>query len=377
MNNDLAPSYLHQLGDYWILWYSKSNNYSVVESEFKTLLEMYLNSHSIDAFSLKLSENDSISNAVAIAEKLQLYLENCNATDKLMDELQATFNPLKSHIQKFYSIGDKTTQINYDSELVEKTIHPSIAHLEVAKKSNLQNVFDIYLDNDLLCLFKDHTLITAVAKRNYHLLQGKFVMQLFSLLHNKTALDWIGTFHGSTISDGENSILFVGQSGKGKSTLCALLYAHGYTMLADDVSPLGSNDLHIYHNPSAISIKEGAFNTLKPLITDFNKIPVTVFNKTKGKLKYIPSKTPVKQSYPCKCIVMVNYSKGANTTLEELSIKTLLETLIPDSWLSPKPDNAKQFLNWLASVTTYTLTYSNTEDVLKEVATLFKTFSKN
>ena len=82
MNNNLAPTYQYKFGDYWIFWYSKSNNYSIVEFEFKTLLEYYFSSNSMDQFGSKVAKIDSVSNPIAIAEKLQLYLEDCNTPKK-------------------------------------------------------------------------------------------------------------------------------------------------------------------------------------------------------------------------------------------------------------------------------------------------------
>ena len=374
MNQDLAPTYQCQFGEFWLLWYSKSNNYSIVEHEFKLLLDHYLNVSSIDTFNSLITEEDIISDTAEIVKSLELYLENCNATNKAYTAPKLKFNSSKNHIQAYYHFRDKTIEINYDSELVKNIIHPAVAYLEVSKKAKAQTVFDIYLDEDLLCLFKDKELVTTVPKRDYHLLQGKFVMQLLSIVHDKQESDWLGTFHGSTISDGKNSIVFIGQSGKGKSTLCAILSSHGFELVADDVSPVLSKNGHIYYNPSAISIKEGAFNTLKPIVDDFDTIPTVLFNKTKGHLKYIPRDIPTLYSYPCKAIIKVNYNKGADTTLEDLTIKELLETLIPDSWISAEPRHAKQFLDWLKSIYFYKLTYSDTESVIKKITTVFKSF---
>ena len=220
-------------------------------------------------------------------------------------------------------------------------------------------------------------LVTAIPKRNYHLLQGKFVMQLLSLIHHKEEEAWLGTFHGSTMSDGKNAVLFVGNSGKGKSTLCALLSANGFELVADDVSPMLYEDRQIYYNPSAISIKEGAFEILQPLIDGFEQIPETLFNTSKGKLKYVPCKAPSNISYPCKSIIMVNYEKGAETQLKPISEKLLLETLIPESWLSPNPHYAEQFLEWLKSVYFYKLTYSDTKSVVQTVQSHFKGLGKD
>ncbi|WP_111682136.1 hypothetical protein [Winogradskyella tangerina] len=377
MNNHLAPTYQVQFGGYWILWYSSSNNYSVVDNEFKMLLEAYLNATSVEAFSLELPEFDTVSDPRNISESLHVYLEQCNLQDSEKKDLNFEFENSKAKIKRFYSIRDQIIQINYDSELVEKTIHPSIAYLERSEIQPTNAIFDVYLDKEHLCLFKNNKLITAVPKRQYHLLQGKFIMNLLSLIHNKKESEWLGTFHGSTISNGNSSILLVGASGKGKSTLCALLSVHGFELVADDVSPMLSEDGNIYYNPSAISIKEGSFDILNPIIAQFDQLPETVFNKTKGKLKYLPCKQPSNISYPCKAIVMVNYEKSAETVLESITVKELLETLIPESWISHRPQHSKQFLDWLKSVYFYKLTYSETESVIDKMVSLFEESDRN
>ncbi len=372
MDCHLAPTYQRLFGSYWVLWYSKSNNYSVVELELKILLDYYFKSDSLSEFSDKIALINNVSDSTLIAKQLQSYLNECNTTKNSVENFSQKLKLSQRKISTQYSIRDKIIRVNYGSESVKKAIHPSIAHLEVKQKEEAQITFDIYLDNDQLCLFRDKQLIRSVPKRDYHLLQGKFVMELLSVIHNKQESDWIGTFHGSTITDGHNSILFVGQSGKGKSTLCAILAANGYELLADDVSPMLSEDCHIYHNPSAISIKKGAFGLLQSVVKNFDELPITVFNTTKGAIKYVPFPNTKKNSYPCKAIVMVNYDNGAKLNLENASVKTLLETLIPDSWLSPNTLHAKQFLDWLETVDIYQLTYSETESVKTELSSLFQ-----
>ncbi|MDY2587096.1 hypothetical protein [Winogradskyella aquimaris] len=370
MNHSLGPTYEQLLGSHWVLWYKTSNRYSIVDENFKALLDAYLQSESINTF----RSNLDIANADTIADRIQYYLEQCHTQD-IDQTVSATlsFKPVIPSFSIHYECFGQRFQINFDSELVKKTIHPSIAHLEVntTKKPNV--VFDVYLDQDQLCLFKNKTLLRSAPKKDYHLIQGKFVMELLSLIHQKEESDWVGTFHGSTISDGTHALLLMGESGKGKSTLSALLVAHGFELVADDVSPLLSKDLHIYSNPSAISLKEGAFEVLNPLVRSFEEIPETLFNKSKGPLKYLVPNPLLKGSYSCKALIMVNYAKGKPTKLEPLSIKTPLETLIPESWLSPKPKHARQFLDWLAQLKIYELTYSDTASVVKEISTLFKT----
>lgn len=376
MNTNLAPTYKKLFGEYWVLWYAVSNSYSIIKPEFKLLLDTYLESNTKVEFSTSISNNISVSESESVSETLFNYLKNCNHPFSHIKTPSIVLDTSLRKISKQYTFEGKTIQIYYNSELVLKTIHPALAYYSLKSKNQALATFDIYLKNDDLYLFKDEQLISQVSKHNYHLIQGKFIMQLLCALHDYEESNWIGTFHGSTITDGNSSILFVGESGKGKSTLCALLAANGFNLLADDVSPILSKDKHIYYNPSAISIKKGAFNLLQPLVNNFENLPIIKFNKTKGDLKYLPCAKPEKNHYPCNTIILVNYKPNSITKLEKVSVKTILETLIPDSWLSPNPKHAQQFLDWLTELEMYQLTYSNTNSVATEISKLFIQLNK-
>ncbi len=325
----------------------------------------------MDAFEAQIVLEDKTSDPTPIAQTLNTYLNSCNKSRASLKQTSIKIDVSHRSIVKYYSIRGKVIEIYYDSELVLKTIHPALAYLSVEATASPAITFDIYIKEKQLYLFKNEALICCVPQRDYHLIQGQFIMHLLCLMHHKLETDWIGTFHGSTITDGNSSILFVGASGKGKSTLCALLASSGFDLLADDVSPMLSESNNMYYNPSAISIKEGAFSLLQPLVADFKDLPVIQFNKSKGLIKYMPCKAPKKDFYPCRAIILVNYKAKSETQLESVSIKTLLETLIPESWLSPNPIHAKAFLDWLDTVCIYQLTYSNTTSVTQEVSQLF------
>jgi len=65
-----------------VLWYCKSNSYSIVESSFKKLLDDYLKSETLDAFKTKLAYYDIDLNVNQLTETLKTYLADCN---KIMD----------------------------------------------------------------------------------------------------------------------------------------------------------------------------------------------------------------------------------------------------------------------------------------------------
>jgi hypothetical protein len=377
LNKRLAPAHQSMFGDYWVLWYKLSNSYSVIDNAFKRLLDYYLESNTVADFENQLAIDYKTSVPKNIVHTIEAYLKSCNkataSPKKILVEIDLSHRSMVEH----YSIRGKAVKIYYDSELVLKTIHPGLAHLAAEATSNQDITFDIYIKEKQLYLFKNEQLICCVPQRDYHLMQGQFIMHLICLTHHKVKDDWIGTFHGSTLTDGNSSVLFVGASGKGKSTLCALLAANGFDLVADDVSPMLSLSKNMYYNPSAISIKEGAFNTLEPLVDGFKDLPVIQFNKSKGLIKYIPCKSPEEDFYPCRGIILVNYKPKAETKLENVSIKTILETLIPESWLSPNPIHAKEFLDWLETVHIFQLTYSDTKSVTEALTQLFQELKKN
>lgn len=374
MNNDLAPTYNYRFGDYWVLWYSKSNNYSVVSRDFKALLDTYLNAEDIEEFQQKLQLKSMASHLNQIVSEFPQYLERCNTLVSDTKQPNYAYNTSNQSITRYYSISGKQIQVNFDSQLVEQLFHPALAYLEVTHKQDFTGTrFDIYLENNDLCLFKNKKLVRAAYKKDYHLIQGKFIFEIINAIHDKEASDWLATFHGSTITDGVNSILLIGHSGKGKSTLSSLLASHGYYILADDVSPLGCDNQNLYYNPSAVSAKSGAFKVLKPHIKALDNLPIISFNKSKGTLKYIPFPRPKNNHYPCKAIIMVNYSANNATVLERTDIKTVLEVLISESWLSPDPKHAVQLLDWFGSIDLYQLHYSDTSSVIDTLSHLFKT----
>lgn len=371
MDRNLAPRYQYKFGDYWVLWYASSNSYSTVDSQFKKFLDLYLESESEADFSAKLQLDKE--DPKELITTFHTYLKACNAVSESNDEDAKPITITKRSIVKYYAYNNKLFKIYYDSELVQKAIHPSLAHLEIETNEKPNIFFDIYLKGDHIYLYKNENFVCSFPKHEYHKLQGKFNIELLNFIHGKTELDWIATLHGSTITDGNSSILCIGESGKGKSTLCAILASNGFKLVADDVSALSSNTLHFYTNPAAVSVKKGAFELLKPIVKQFSAISTIHLNKTKGIVKYVPFNPPFKHHFPCKTIILVNYKKSADTALDKISISSVLQTLIPDSWLSPYPKHAKQFLDWLTSANFYQLTYSSTQSVVKEVSALFQT----
>jgi len=82
-------------------------------------------------------------------------------------------------------------------------------------------------------------------------------MALLNQAHSKSENDWMGVLHASAIGYQENSLLFLGDSGNGKSTASAIALASGLSLLADDFVPLDKS-ASVLAFPAAISVKKHA-----------------------------------------------------------------------------------------------------------------------
>ena len=376
MNSVTAPKYIREIKGFYILWFDYTNKYIVVNKEVMTLLNLYLESSNETQFLRYVSKqtNYSQKDSKQYYFELAQLLQECSIKSKDKSLVISKLSHLQNKITVFYKINDFIIQINYSSESVKSLLHPQLEHFNYQQSSSTNIIFDIYLEDKTLNLFKNQQFCGAYPQTDFHLLQGQFAMELLCMLNNKNEMDWLGTFHASTISNGESAIMLIGDSGNGKSTLAALLMANGFDLIADDFTPMLAKDQNVYSYPAAISIKQGSFKLLEPLIKGFNKLPTYFINSKKGYVKYVQvNKHRNKQSLSCHKIVYVNYKKDTQTKLTEVSIDKILSVLIPDSWLSPESNNANHFLDWLEDCSFYELIYSDTKEVITTFQNLFGT----
>lgn len=374
MKQNLAPTLTQRVAHHFILWFKVSNKYVVVDNNLHKLITIFLssklNSNFITAIE-KLGHDASEANQFLI--DINNFLNDCNVSREEMVGTSTAFTANNRLISYTYEIDYRCIRVYYSSEYIKSLVHPQLEHLV---SSHVVNdcfvVFDLLEEGDTLCLFKDGNLIGTWPSKDFYLLQGKFAMSLLCALHNNDEMDWMGTFHASTIVENDQAAMIIGDSGKGKSTFTALLLAHGIEVLADDLTPVLAKDSLVYPYPAGISIKSGAFEILKLKLPNFESLPKHYINPYKGYVKYVaaPKQKSYLTGYPCKIMISIHYKENTKTHLEPLAINDALATLIPESWLAPDIYNAQQFLNWLQGMQFYQLTYSNTQEAIDSVSSL-------
>jgi hypothetical protein len=180
----------------------------------------------------------------------------------------------------------------------------------------------------------------------------------------------MGVFHASTISKNNQSIMFTGESGNGKSTLVSILMANGYNIIADDFTPILRSDMKTYCFPTAISIKEKSFDMIESMYPEIAEFKEYYINELKGNVKYLPPITN-KINATCNSVVWVKYGKEMDNKLEKISTENALQKFLPDAWISNNDINAKAFMKWISNTNFYELKYSNNKKLISLVDSLF------
>jgi hypothetical protein len=167
-------------------------------------------------------------------------------------------------------------------------------------------------------------------------------------------------------------MLFLGDSGNGKSTSLALLQANGFTCLADDFVPMDIENKDVYSFPASISIKKNSLKTLLPIYPELETSAEFYFKRLDKIVRYLkPNNSDFLQHLPCNDLVFIKYQKDSGLHCEKIAKLDAFQQLIPDSWLSPKIENARIFLDWFSGLNCYQLTYSENKKMIATVKKIF------
>lgn len=272
-----------------------------------------------------------------------------------------------------YKIGKKQIAVSYGNEYIKFAIHPLIAHLEIDVQEKSEHIIECFEKDNLLISKYNGEVVEAFHPDKIEYFTGGVRQLMYSVLYDREYNQWMTMLHASGITSGNRAILFFAAAGSGKSTISAILKAHGYGLLGDDFIATDTSGC-AYAFPSAISIKAGSIKTL----TEY--YPELKTNETKksfiGKLvKYIPVYNTTEwfeAGTPVKAFVSVKYSKTDKHIFEEVDKKEALQLLLKETWVNPEPEIVKSFFNWVEQTTFYKLHYSETGQALDAVSEIFR-----
>jgi hypothetical protein len=359
-----------------IVWFGTRNEYLILEHTTADILKEISKGAAVNEIAETLSKKLSVPLEESIDFVLELekkfFTQKKSKKIEIANSYKNTKRPKDFEFIKYYKINDIVFKISFLSDKELSFVHPKFAHLVIDEVTDFKNNFEVFIKHNYIFLYVNNIFIGSWSNSNIHYFQGKFSMELIQKIHQKDENDWLGVFHASAISNGEKSMLFLGDSGNGKSTSLALLQANGFTCLADDFVPIDAEKQEVYSFPAAISIKKNSLETLLPIYPELETSAEYNFKKLNKIVRYLkPNNTNFFAHLTCKDLVFIKYQKDAMLNCKKISKIDAFQQLIPDSWLSPKKENAQKFLDWLSTLNCYQLTYSKNEEMIISVEKIF------
>ncbi len=367
---------LKPIDDKTILWSSRDNQYLVLENTTALLVSKLYKGIDLEEISRDLSQELSLpiketTDFVLDLKKRFIDQGPLNHLKK-PESFKDVVVPINFSVKKFYKINDVVIKACFESEQACFLIHPKFEHLEVTKQKH-DFCFKTFTQDARIFLAVDNKLIGSWPFDEFHYFQGKYSMQLIQKIHKRQEDKWLGVFHASAVADKKSAMLFLGDSGNGKSTSLALLQAHGFDCIADDFVPVAAQNQEIYSFPAAISVKKTSLDTLLPFYPELSDSKEYDFKVAQKIVRYLkPNNNDFSSHLPCKGLVFIKYIKDAPLSCEKIDKITAFQKLVPDSWLSPIKENAAIFLDWFDSLDCFKLTYSNNTEMVAQVSKLFR-----
>lgn len=357
------------------LWLERTNQYVVLEQEAFAVAEKLIKGEIPETIATHLETTLSVPFEAALKFIKELEDQILNSSTKGQEKsincLSKTTIPSDFEITTTYQVNNTLIKVSYKSDVEASYIHPKFAHLET-ETADKEIDFKVFLANDKIYLAINNKVKYGWSKEEIHYFQGKFSMEFIQAMYHKEESEWMGVFHASAVSNQQKAVLFLGDSGNGKSTSLALLQKHGFQCMADDFVPIAATNKEVYHFPAAISVKNSSLQTLAPLYPILNDTKEYHLKRLNKRVRYLPPNyTDTQTHLACKDLVFIKYQKDAALSFSKISKQKAFEQLVPDSWLSSKKENATSFLEWFASLNCYQITYSQTNEMVASVSKIF------
>jgi hypothetical protein len=368
-----------KVDDAYALWFSASRKFMMLEEPAFFVLKQIIKNKPIEEISQKCfyRYKNSIENSRQFVGDVNEITQQYINQDKIdIDEEIYQVGELKSETSfysvKTYFVGQFLLRIKYGDRGLEAVIHPLISQFEVKESEIVLHEFEIFRNSEKLFFIVDNEIIETLGSEETGYLKAAVLLKLMEILYGKRKDDWMLTLHAAAVTDGTRAIVFPAKAGSGKSTLSALLHAHGFQLLSDDFLAMDFNHQKIYPLPVAATIKEGSIDVLSPFYPELRQIPVE-HAYTGKQVRYLPvnRKFNPNEGYLAKHFVFITYLPDSPCLFNEVPKKLALQSLLEETWVNPTPSSVKEFFKWFDKTKFFELKYSETSDAIEVVSKLF------
>jgi hypothetical protein len=365
-----------------VIWFKLNNQYLLLEIPAYEVVVKLLNGDDPDDIALwcagkyELPDEESTRFVTEIRQLVEQQTVVQTPALKTFPPIPDELVPLQFYSVKHYLVNNCAFSAEYETDWIEHLIHPKFAHLEVNSSIDFDYYFQVFQVNDRFALRVNGAIIGQWLPEDAHFLAGKFSMEMVNRMGGrKHENEWMAVFHASAVQRDNHCVLFLGDSGNGKSTTCAILMSSGFDLVADDFVPVDAVSRKVFCFPAAVSVKKNAIDNLLsryPQLESADEFYYPGMDKT---VRYLAPSLPSGNqpiSYPCEALIFVKYQQDSGLLMERMPADVAFQHLVPDSWISPLPENASLFLDWFLQMPCYRLTYSDNEAMVSAISALFE-----
>jgi len=310
-----------------------------------------------------------------IEEQFQILFQNHEKPESPSVSLDTLPNKPNTPVERLISVGEKIIRFSFGDRTIEEFIFPLFSHLEGFPDSSAIDLhLEVFNHKGNLYLIKNQERASKWLLADAYKLKGALLLDVINLIHHTSEESWMGVIHASSVCQDDVAVMFPAQPGGGKSTLAALLMAHGYDLVSDDFTPVSVENQYIYPVPGAISIKHGSMPLLKSYFPHLDNAPEAP-NLSKGEnVTFLapPNPLPLKGGgYPVNAIVFVQYDEQTECVLERANNLEVINDFLKESWLAQNGRAAEQFMEWYLRTPCYRLRYGNHQKAIESIQKLF------
>ncbi|AEH85273.1 hypothetical protein Mesop_0780 [Mesorhizobium opportunistum WSM2075] len=140
---------------------------------------------------------------------------------------------------------------------------------------------------------------------------------------------WIA-LHSAALRADAGAVLLAGASGRGKTTLAALLNALGMSAFSDDVTLVSSRRPRIWGMPFSFAVKPGSWDRLRSSVPSLDRLPE--FRRPDGRtVKYLKPFRHCETADKVSAIIFPHFSGGSSLQISTLPKMTGLLALLQEA----------------------------------------------
>lgn len=376
--NSTPNTVIRKFGQSYAAWFQPSKSFVLFEEPAYDVYRLYTEGHSLnDIISGCNEEYGHLEGNITtftneIIERVR-YLNNPGNTVSVSLNTEGIKSvPGTVFSVRTYKMGSKSITVRFQNEYLEFSLHPLFAHLTDSETTNSEHQIELFENSRMFFFRFNGQIMDAFRKKDTEYFTGSVKQQIYSILYNREYSNWMMTLHASGVVKNSQAILFSAAGGAGKSTISAMLKAHGYGYLSDDFIAADRNG-EVYPFPAAISVKEGAAERLSEFYPELKEMnQERAF--TGKQVRYLPvhNQTEIDEApYPVKALVFVDFKKSAPFIFEEVDKREALPLLLKETWVNPVPENVSRFFDWVGKTPFFRLQYSQTSEALEATEKLF------